>query len=301
MTSQTIAPDRATDDASPNQLAADILDTLAHRIGKDAQAARPHDWLAATILTIRNDIIDRWMESTRQAHAAGAKRVYYLSLEFLIGRLLRDAIANLGRTAEVSAALKTLGVDLAEIEEIEPDAALGNGGLGRLAACFMESLASLDLPAYGYGIRYVNGMFRQRIDDGWQVELPETWLAHGNPWEFERAESAYAIGFGGESNSSGNGSINRAEKISLTIAAVVTHVLPNGNMMIQGRQEVRTNQELRELTVAGIVRPEDISAANTIRHTQIAEARIGYGGRGALTRAQQVPAGQAIIERYTPF
>ncbi|HEX8569921.1 MAG TPA: flagellar basal body L-ring protein FlgH [Caulobacteraceae bacterium] len=110
-----------------------------------------------------------------------------------------------------------------------------------------------------------------------------------------------AVGFGGESSSSGAGAINRAEKINLTIAAVVTHVLPNGNMMIQGRQEVRTNQELRELTVAGIVRPEDISAANTIRHTQIAEARIGYGGRGALTRAQQVPAGQAIIERYTPF
>ena len=110
-----------------------------------------------------------------------------------------------------------------------------------------------------------------------------------------------AIGFGGESSSSGQGAINRAEKINLTIAAVVTHVLPNGNMMIQGRQEVRTNQELRELTVAGIVRPEDISAANTIKHTQIAEARIGYGGRGALTRAQQTPAGQAIIERYTPF
>jgi flagellar L-ring protein precursor FlgH len=110
-----------------------------------------------------------------------------------------------------------------------------------------------------------------------------------------------AVGFGGESSSSGSGAINRAEKINLTIAAVVTHVMPNGNMMIQGRQEVRTNQELRELTVAGIVRPEDISAANTIKHTQIAEARIGYGGRGAITRAQQTPAGQAIIERYTPF
>jgi flagellar L-ring protein FlgH len=110
-----------------------------------------------------------------------------------------------------------------------------------------------------------------------------------------------AIGFGGESSSSGQGAINRAEKISLTIAAVVTHVLPNGNMMIQGRQEVRTNQELRELTVAGIVRPEDITAGNTIRHTQIAEARIGYGGRGSLTRMQQVPAGQAVVERVTPF
>jgi flagellar L-ring protein precursor FlgH len=110
-----------------------------------------------------------------------------------------------------------------------------------------------------------------------------------------------AIGFGGESASSGQGAIIRSEKISLTIAAVVTHVLPNGNMMIQGRQEVRTNQELRELTVAGIVRPEDITASNTIRHTQIAEARISYGGRGALSRSQQVPAGQAVLERINPF
>ncbi|MFL0417767.1 glycogen/starch/alpha-glucan phosphorylase [Sphingomonas sp. 179-I 2A4 NHS] len=190
------APAALAADRSP--LAARIVDTLIHRIGKDESAARKHDWLEATILTLRDEIIDKWMASTRAAHAAGAKRVYYLSLEFLIGRLLRDALQNLGRNAEVGKALAALGVDLDEIEEIEADAALGNGGLGRLAACFMESLATLDLPAYGYGIRYVNGMFRQRIDDGWQVELPENWLAHGNPWEFERRESAYFIGFGGE-------------------------------------------------------------------------------------------------------
>ncbi|MDP8916883.1 MAG: flagellar basal body L-ring protein FlgH [Pseudomonadota bacterium] len=110
-----------------------------------------------------------------------------------------------------------------------------------------------------------------------------------------------ALGFGGESSASGDGQIKRAEKISLTVAAVVTHVLPNGNMMIQGRQEVRTNQELRELTVAGIVRPEDITARNTINHTQIAEARISYGGRGPLTRSGQMPAGQAVMERLSPF
>ena len=193
-----MATSLSADPVQPNQLAEEIIDTLVHRIGKDQKAARPHDWLAATILTVRNDIVEKWMDSTRDAHARGAKRVYYLSLEFLIGRLLRDALSNLRQTADVAAALKTLGVDLAEIEEIESDAALGNGGLGRLAACFMESLASLDLPAYGYGIRYVNGMFRQRIDDGWQVELPETWLQYGNPWEFERRESKYFIGFGGE-------------------------------------------------------------------------------------------------------
>ncbi len=193
-------------DADP--LADAILETLVHRIGKDRRAARPHDWLAATILTVRNDIIEKWMASTREAHTMGAKRVYYLSLEFLIGRLLRDALANLGQTGEIGRALASLGVDLAEIEEIEADAALGNGGLGRLAACFMESMASLDLPAYGYGIRYVNGMFRQRIDDGFQVELPENWLQHGNPWEFERRESAYFVGFGGEVVGSESGHIH---------------------------------------------------------------------------------------------
>ena len=175
-----------------------LLDVLRHRVGKDELAAKKHDWFNAAILTIRDDIIDRWMESTRKTYAESGKRVYYLSLEFLIGRLMRDALSNMGLTRELVEALRHHDLDLAELEQLEPDAALGNGGLGRLAACFMESLASLDIPAYGYGIRYVNGMFRQRIDDGWQVELPETWLAHGNPWEFDRRESAYRIGFGGE-------------------------------------------------------------------------------------------------------
>ena len=189
---------QVTDIQQRSSLADDILESLVHRTGKDAQAARPLDWLEATIKTVRNEIIDRWIASTKSAHAAGSKRVYYLSMEFLIGRLLRDAISNLGRMPEVASALAELGVDMAMLEEIEPDAALGNGGLGRLAACFMESLASLDLTGYGYGIRYVNGMFRQRIEDGWQMEMPETWLMHGNPWEFERPESAYLIGFGGD-------------------------------------------------------------------------------------------------------
>nr|WP_197984576.1 glycogen/starch/alpha-glucan phosphorylase [Sphingomonas sp. CFBP 13714] len=210
---------------SVQTLADSILDTLVHRIGKDAQAALPHDWLAATILTVRNDIVERWMASTKAAHAAGAKRVYYLSLEFLIGRLLRDAVTNLQRSGEVSRALALHGVDLAALEEIEPDAALGNGGLGRLAACFMESMASLALPAYGYGIRYVNGMFRQRIDDGWQVEMPESWLAHGNPWEFERRESAYFIGFGGEVIATDSGQVHWSPAEAVEAMAVDTPVV----------------------------------------------------------------------------
>ncbi len=195
----------ANSEIKSEQLEARITKILRHRIGKNETAAKEHDWFASAVLALRDEIIDRWIESTSRTHEAKGKRVYYLSLEFLIGRLLRDALSNLGLTDEMDRALREHGLNLAELEELEPDAALGNGGLGRLAACFMESLASLDIPAYGYGIRYVNGMFRQRIDDGWQVELPETWLAHGNPWEFERRESAHRIGFGGEVVMQGEG------------------------------------------------------------------------------------------------
>ena len=109
------------------------------------------------------------------------------------------------------------------------------------------------------------------------------------------------VGLAGESSSTGSGAVSRSEQVSLTIAAVVTAVMPNGNLVIQGRQEVRTNREVRELTVAGIVRPEDISSANTIAHTQIAEARISYGGRGDISRVQAAPAAQSLVERFSPF
>ena len=189
--------------SSPDVLAAEIIEHLTYGIGKDAKVATPHDWLTATILAIRGRIIDKWMDSTRETYRTNGKRVYYLSLEFLIGRLMRDAVSNLGLMDEVREALVSLGVDFDIIAELEPDAALGNGGLGRLAACFMESMATVDIPAYGYGIRYVHGLFRQQMADGWQVELPETWLAHGNPWEFERRESSYEIGFGGAVETNG--------------------------------------------------------------------------------------------------
>jgi starch phosphorylase len=180
-----------------DKIKAQILAKLTYSVGKDVIVAKRHDWLEATILTLRDHIIDRWMASTREAYKAKAKRVYYLSLEFLIGRLLRDALSNLELTQDFQNALNSLNVDLELTEALEPDAALGNGGLGRLAACFMESMASLDIPAYGYGIRYSHGLFRQVIKDGWQIEFPENWLENGNPWEFSRREVAYKIGFGG--------------------------------------------------------------------------------------------------------
>lgn len=183
--------------SDPASLAAEIMEKLTYAIGKDAKVATPHDWLTATILVVRDRVIDTWMESTRTTYQNNGKRVYYLSLEFLIGRLLRDAMSNLGLMDDIRTALQSLSVEFDVIAGLEPDAALGNGGLGRLAACFMESLATVNIPAYGYGIRYVHGLFRQQMAEGWQVELPETWLAHGNPWEFERRESSYEVGFGG--------------------------------------------------------------------------------------------------------
>ncbi|MDQ6435921.1 glycogen/starch/alpha-glucan phosphorylase [Mesorhizobium sp. LHD-90] len=183
--------------SDPKTLAADILSVLRYRVGKDPSVATQYDWLTAAIKTVRDRIIDQWIESTKETYEHGKKRVYYLSLEFLIGRLMRDAFSNMGLMDDMRSALSTLGVNIDLIATLEPDAALGNGGLGRLAACFMESMATVGVPGHGYGIRYVNGMFRQEIHDGWQVELPETWLDHGNPWEFERRERSFEIGFGG--------------------------------------------------------------------------------------------------------
>src|SRR5215204_6368942 len=174
-----------------------ILAKLTYSIGKDPSAARDHDWFAATALAVRDHVIDRWMDSTRATYQREQKRVYYFSLEFLIGRLLFEALGNLDLLDTAREALAGLNVDLERVRETEPDAALGNGGLGRLAACFMESLASLEVPAYGYGIRYDYGLFRQTVVDGRQHELPEDWLAGGNPWEFERPEVVYPIRFGG--------------------------------------------------------------------------------------------------------
>ena len=174
-----------------------ILAKLTTSVGKDTSSATDRDWFVATANTIRDRIIYRWLAAERASRSQGSKHVYYLSLEFLIGRLLSDMLCNLGLADVARAALGDLGVDPNRMRSTEPDAALGNGGLGRLAACFMESLASLGIPACGYGIRYDHGLFRQVIKDGWQQEYPEDWLSYGNPWEFPRPEVSYDIYFGG--------------------------------------------------------------------------------------------------------
>jgi starch phosphorylase len=182
---------------TPDALRTAILNKLTYAVGKDVAHAYDHDWYIATALAVRDQAVDRWIETSRQVNATGQKRVYYLSVEFLIGRLLSEYLCNLQLIETCRAALAGLDVDLERIKELEPDAALGNGGLGRLAACLMESMATVGIAGFGYGIRYQHGLFRQLFSDGWQVEQPEDWLAFGNPWEFERSAVTYDIGFGG--------------------------------------------------------------------------------------------------------
>jgi starch phosphorylase len=178
-----------------------VLEKLTYSVGKDRNAASDRDWFVAVALAARDRIVNDWMVSVRGNYRENRRRVYYLSLEFLIGRLLIDALTNLQLVEPMRAALASLDIDLDKLRNVEPDAALGNGGLGRLAACFMESMATLSIAAHGYGIRYDNGLFRQTIVDGWQHEYPENWLDYGNPWEFPRPEVNYPIGFGGVVNS----------------------------------------------------------------------------------------------------
>jgi len=189
---------------SPQPRAADketlkrtIRDHLIHRVGKDPLGATQRDWLHAVSYAVRDLMIERRMYTSRHFFQEQVKRVYYLSMEFLLGRTLTNALLNMGAYDACVEALGELDVDYCAIAELEPDAALGNGGLGRLAACILDSLATQCYPGYGYGIRYEYGMFQQQIEHGEQVEHPDAWLAMGNPWEFPRPEKLYPVGFYG--------------------------------------------------------------------------------------------------------
>ena len=174
-----------------------IANKLIYTVGKDASAARPEDWLHAAAYAVRDRLVNRWMRTTHAQYDQDAKRVYYMSMEFLMGRAFDNAMLALELRDTLKQALKELGADIDVLASLEPDAALGNGGLGRLAACFLDSMATLGIAGYGYGIRYDYGMFRQTIVDGQQVEAPDYWLTQGNPWEFARPEVVYRVQFGG--------------------------------------------------------------------------------------------------------
>ncbi len=174
-----------------------ILEHLRFSIAKTPDTATKRDWFFSVAYTVRDLMTDRWMQTMNRYYKQDTKRIYYLSLEFLMGQILEKGILNLGLEEEFKKALKELAIPFESIKEQEADPALGNGGLGRLAACFLDSIATLSLPGYGYGIRYEYGMFFQRLHDGFQVEQPDNWLRYGNPWEFPRPEILYPIQFGG--------------------------------------------------------------------------------------------------------
>jgi len=174
-----------------------LSNRLVYTVGKDPFTATDRDWFHAAAYAVRDRLIERWMETMRTYYRKDVKRVYYLSLEFLMGRTLANSLHNMLIYDDFNEALHEIGLDLNTLEYIEDDAGLGNGGLGRLAACFLDSMATLRLPGYGYGIRYEYGMFTQRVENGRQVEHPENWLRYGNPWEFPRPEVLYPVRFYG--------------------------------------------------------------------------------------------------------
>lgn len=180
-----------------NKLKEEISGKLERHFGKTLSDATGRQLYKAVAMTVRDRIMDRWTQTRQQRKNNDEKMLYYLSFEFLIGRVLNENLMSLKQTQLYCEVLSELGFDLGSVEEMEPDAGLGNGGLGRLAACFMNSLASLDYPAYGCGIRYEYGLFRQKIVDGYQIELPDPWLEDGNVWEIERPEEQVEVYFGG--------------------------------------------------------------------------------------------------------
>ena len=192
-----------------------IVYKLIFLIGRSPKEASQRDWLNATLYAVRDLVTEGWITTARQSRAEETRRVYYLSMEFLIGRTLSNAMIAEGIYDVAQKALAELNVDLEEIIEKEVDPGLGNGGLGRLAACFMDSLATLAIPAMGYGIRYEYGMFRQKIENGQQVERPDDWLEKGAPWEFMRPSKRFSIDFGGHIYFEGKKCIwNPAEKVT---------------------------------------------------------------------------------------
>lgn len=212
---KTTAPGRAKAKVKKENGGYDILfkgsnidllrDTIRHHImsfqGRDPDRAGNEDTYRALSYTLRDALMYKWIQSQKNYYAKAKKRVYYMSLEFLVGRSLSNAVINLGMQDPIHQVLKDIGSELEDLQACEEDAALGNGGLGRLAACFLDSIATLKIPAYGYGILYDYGIFHQRIVDGYQVETPDSWLRLGSPWLYERSHFMYPVQFGGRVHS----------------------------------------------------------------------------------------------------
>ncbi|KAB8140656.1 glycogen/starch/alpha-glucan phosphorylase [Chloroflexia bacterium SDU3-3] len=214
-----------------------FLDNLAYLQGKDISFATPNDQYMALSYTVRDRLIQRWLKTLHTYAAANAKTIYYLSAEYLLGRQLENALLNTGLTETAKQAMAELGLNMDEIAAQEAEPGLGNGGLGRLAACFLDSLATLKMPSIGYGIRYEYGIFQQSFQDGWQTEHPDEWLKRGNPWEFPHPDTEIEIGFGGtvESYTDEFGRLRRRWKHARSVLGVPY------NMMVPGYRTGNVN------------------------------------------------------------
>jgi starch phosphorylase len=191
------APATGANETEAARIRSSIEKRLLFWVGKSPASATKHDWMMALCAVVRDRLVERWIETAQRMYLDDVRRVYYLSFEFLPGRALISHLLTLGLYEDFESAVNAAGLDLEELAALEPEPGLGNGGLGRLAACFLDSLATLRLPATGYGLRYEYGMFAQRIRDGYQLEEPDKWLVAGNPWKFARPEATYPIRFGG--------------------------------------------------------------------------------------------------------
>lgn len=202
---------------------------LHFTLAKDRNVATTRDYYFALAHIVRDHLVGRWIRTQQYYLENNPKRIYYLSLEFYMGRTLQNTMINLGLESACDEAMYQIGLDIEELEEMEEDAGLGNGGLGRLAACFLDSMATLGLAAYGYGIRYEYGIFNQKIKDGWQVEEPDAWLRHGNPWEKARPEFVIPICFYGHVHHSKHGAkwVNTEQVLALPYDTPIPGYLNN--------------------------------------------------------------------------
>ena len=273
---------------SPLQAHADLTESISSHllqtVGVDPANATRTQLMQALAQVARAELSRRWVQTQAREHDAKARRVYYLSMEFLIGRSMSNALAALGLTGAAGLGLEHFARSLEEIADCEPDAALGNGGLGRLAACFLDAMATVGLPSFGYGIRYEYGMFAQEIQDGCQMEYPDPWLKDGTPWEFPRSEIGYPVRFGGwVDHASGSAKWCSAAEV---VAKAYDMVVPG-----HGKQTVSTLRLWRAMAPAHI----DLGAFNTGDYARAASAKNAYENISwVLYPNDSTPAGREL-------
>ncbi len=261
-----------------------ISNKLMYTVGKDPVSARPDDWLHAVSYAVRDHLVERWMKTTRAQYAQDVKRVYYLSMEFLIGRTFTNAILALDLMPTIQKALAELDVDAGALFDLEPDAALGNGGLGRLAACFLDSMATIGVPGFGYGIRYDYGMFRQTIVDGRQVEVPDYWLKGGNPWEFPRPEVEYRVRFGGHLEQHGVGDETRVRWVGTddVLAMAYDTIIPGYGTQATNTLRLWSAKATEEMNLRAFNQGNYFGAVETKNHSETV-SRVLYPDDSTLS------------------